>query len=36
LGQVQLAGGLGNMLFVGDRYKNPELFERHDLIILSP
>ena len=35
LGQVQLAGGLGDMLFVGDRDKNPELVKRHDLIILS-
>jgi hypothetical protein len=34
LGQVQLAGSLGDMLLVGDRHKNPELFERHDPINL--
>ena len=33
LGQVQLAGGLGDMLLVGDRGKDPELFERHGMII---
>jgi hypothetical protein len=33
LGQVQLAGGLGDMLFLGNRYKDPELLKRHDLII---
>jgi hypothetical protein len=34
LGQVQHAGGLGDMLLLGDRNKDPELFERHDLINL--
>jgi hypothetical protein len=33
LGQVQLAGGLRNVLFLGDGHKYPELFERHGLII---
>jgi hypothetical protein len=31
LGQVQLAGGLSDVLFLCDRYKYPELFQRHDL-----
>ena len=34
LSQVQLASGLGDVLLVGDRYKDPELFEGHDPINL--
>jgi hypothetical protein len=32
---MQLAGRLGDMLLVGHRGEDPELFNRHDEIILQ-